>query len=547
MLDATGNSTGSGLDEASALRAQLAALSERFKELEAKQASQPPPAEVASAAAVTANSPDDDLAPALAEQSVETVDPMANPSTPTPEETAVPPVAENLAVRTSDGNFIHGLEDVDGVLTQSDGRSPSPDVDVDQEEDDLVDLDDDPEVDGYAHSENSDRVEYEEREEDELEILEAEDQPAGGSSTPNHQDLDPSDSEDESVFSVSDDSGADRMERMLKAAQENQRMPPPSPRTPRDPRILASAARAAAGCNTETPKSRSEKNLPPVSAASSHPSSSRATTSSDVARRSPEPRAQTQATGVVSEPVVPSPGLPSLDTGDGVPRDPEPEVQEQVSGAGSGTDRSSLFFIPEKFKGLIRIEPTSSRMVQDEREWRLAEDHLLSVATNGKGEKEWRFLKGFESEGVFYSLVLPYESLEEKWVSGKRLVALQPSAREIPAAERAFASLKTPPLPSIYEAEARKLRKRRILMFADVESQNCASAMGWSGISEDQSGVVVKELPIEIREVLEGSRPARAVSPPVSFSLEGPKDSPSEGFHKAAYGDLGKSLNDYLE
>ena len=200
MLDATGNSTGSGLDEASALRAQLAALSERFKELEAKQASQPPPAEVASAAAVTANSPDDDLAPALAEQSVETVDPMANPSTPTPEETAVPPVAENLAVRTSDGNFIHGLEDVDGVLTQSDGRSPSPDVDVDQEEDDLVDLDDDPEVDGYAHSENSDRVEYEEREEDELEILEAEDQPAGGSSTPNHQDLDPSDSEDESVF-----------------------------------------------------------------------------------------------------------------------------------------------------------------------------------------------------------------------------------------------------------------------------------------------------------------------------------------------------------
>ena len=84
-------------------------------------------------------------------------------------------------------------------------------------------------------------------------------------------------------------------------------------------------------------------------------------------------------------------------------------------------------------------------------------------------------------------------------------------------------------------------------MFADVESQNCASTMGWSGISEDQSGVVVKELPIEIREVLEGSRPARAASPPVSFSLEGPKDSLSEGFHKAAYGDLGKSLNDYLE
>ena len=72
------------------------------------------------------------------------------------------------------------------------------------------------------------------------------------------------------------------------------------------------------------------------------------------------------------------------------------------------------FFIPEKFKGLIRIEPTSSRVVQDEREWRLAQDHRLSVTTNEKGEKEWGFLKGFESEGVFYSLVLPYESLEER-------------------------------------------------------------------------------------------------------------------------------------
>ena len=84
-------------------------------------------------------------------------------------------------------------------------------------------------------------------------------------------------------------------------------------------------------------------------------------------------------------------------------------------------------------------------------------------------------------------------------------------------------------------------------MFADVEKQNCAGAMGWSGISDDQGGVVVKELPIEMREILEGSRPARAVSPPVSFTFEGPKDSPSEGFHGATYGDLKKTLNRYLE
>ena len=288
-------------------------------------------------------------------------------------------------------------------------------------------------------------------------------------------------------------------------------MPPPSPLAPRDLRVLTAALRTA-GSSTGAPKSLPERDLPPLPSTSFHPPSS-----------------------------------PALARGDGVPQDPEPRAQGETPTVVPVPNRSSLFFIPDKFKGAIRIEPTSSRMVQDERVWRLAEDHLLSVSTNEKGEREWRFLKGFESEGVFYSLVLPFESLDEKWVSGKRLVALQPSAREIPAAERAFASLKTPPLPSIYEAEARKLRRRRILMFADVESQNCASAMGWSGISEDQSGVVVKELPIEIREVLEGSRPARAVSPPVSFSLEGPKDSPSEGFHKAAYGDLSKSLNDYLE
>ena len=90
-------------------------------------------------------------------------------------------------------------------------------------------------------------------------------------------------------------------------------------------------------------------------------------------------------------------------------------------------------------------------------------------------------------------MVLPFNSLEEKWVSGKRLVALHPSAREVPAAERAFASLKLPPPSSIYEAEARKLRKQRVLTFADVEKQTCAGAMGWSGTSEDQAGVVVNE------------------------------------------------------
>ena len=241
-----------------------------------------------------------------------------------------------------------------------------------------------------------------------------------------------------------------------------------------------------------------------------------------------------------------SPPSPVLAPVANTPVDPQPVTQGEPSPAKEATDPTSLFFIPDEFKGVVRIEPTSSRMVQDEREWRLAEDHLLRLITNEQGVKEWRFLKGFVSEGVSYSLVLPFTHLEEKWISGKRLVALQPSAKEVPAIERAFASLKLPPPPSIYEAEARRLRRQRILTFVDVEKQSCAGAMGWSGTTDDHAGVVVKELPIEIREILEGSRPARAASPPVSFSFEGLKDSPSEGFHHSAYGDLKVSMSDYL-
>ena len=186
VLDATVTSVGSGLDEASSLRAQLAALNEKFKVLEAKQSSQPAPAEdaIAAAEATDVVCPDGDAEPAMAERSTETSDPVASPSTPVPEETTVPSIAENLAVRASDGNIIRGLEDVDGVLTQSDDRPSAPDVDVDQEEE-LVDLGD-AEAADYTSSENSDRAEFEEREEDELVILEAEDQPTGGASTPYH-------------------------------------------------------------------------------------------------------------------------------------------------------------------------------------------------------------------------------------------------------------------------------------------------------------------------------------------------------------------------
>ena len=132
VLDATGNSTGSGLDEASALRAQLAALNEKVKELEAKQAPQPAHTE-GTDAAVTDMDPEyvhgdagGDLASAANDQAVESFDPVSDPSAPTPGETEVPPVTENLTIDDSEGAGIQGLEDDDGVLTQRDVRSPSP-------------------------------------------------------------------------------------------------------------------------------------------------------------------------------------------------------------------------------------------------------------------------------------------------------------------------------------------------------------------------------------------------------------------------------------
>ena len=156
-----------------------------------------------------------------------------------------------------------------------------------------------------------------------------------------------------------------------------------------------------------------------------------------------------------------SPPSPTLAPVADAPADTQPVAQGDPSPAKAATEPTSLFFIPDEFQV----------MIQDEREWRLVEDHLLRVITNEQGYKEWRFLRGIVSEGVSYSLVLPFTHLEEKLVSG--------NAKEVPVVERAFTSLKLPPPPSIYEAEARKLRRQRILTFVDVEKQPCAGP--WVG------------------------------------------------------------------
>merc|ERR1712082_100187 len=86
VLNATGTSSGSGLDEASALRAQLAALNEKFKELEARQAAQPALSQSTGAASKDTESVQNDLALNAIEQPAVPVEPVAEPPAPTPEE-----------------------------------------------------------------------------------------------------------------------------------------------------------------------------------------------------------------------------------------------------------------------------------------------------------------------------------------------------------------------------------------------------------------------------------------------------------------------------
>ena len=150
-------------------------------------------------------------------------------------------------------------------------------------------------------------------------------------STPCRQTPESSDSEDESICSASDDGAAARLERLFGAAhRENRTMPPPLPPASRDPRI---AAAAGLGNRAEVPKNLPERNRSSLSPASTHS--------------------------------LPS---PVFAPGGGAPRDPEPVAQGEPSTSNAVSDRSSLFYIPEELRGVIRIEPTSSRMVQDERE-----------------------------------------------------------------------------------------------------------------------------------------------------------------------------------
>ena len=163
MLNATSVSAGSGLDEASALRAQLAALNEKFRQLEKAQSSQlavTSEAETTTAKKVSNPTTSADLAteteapnPSGVQDKTEGVQAATSDNQPSDvckvtddppatveEGTEVPPASENRATDVLDEDDVAELEGEDEVLSEKSVASPPPiDEDDQGDEEDLGD------------------------------------------------------------------------------------------------------------------------------------------------------------------------------------------------------------------------------------------------------------------------------------------------------------------------------------------------------------------------------------------------------------------------
>ena len=110
----------------------------------------------------------------------------------------------------------------------------------------------------------------------------------------------------------------------------------------------------------------------------------------------------------------------------------------------------------------------------------------------------------------------------------------------------AFEKLPDPQKPCIYDAEERQWRKKTIVRFLANENSTCNAALGdWEVDKEKDGAITIGKLPLILKELADGDRPARQVSPPPSFTFSGAADSEAQGFHDAVYGDA-KHLTDYL-
>ena len=85
-----------------------------------------------------------------------------------------------------------------------------------------------------------------------------------------------------------------------------------------------------------------------------------------------------------------------------------------------------------------------------------------------------------------------------------------------------------------------------MLRFLATEHSTYNAALGDWEVDKDKDGTIsVGKLPLVLKELAEGDRPARHMSPPPSFTFAGTPDSEAQGFHEAVYGDA-KHLTDYL-
>ena len=133
------------------------------------------------------------------------------------------------------------------------------------------------------------------------------------------------------------------------------------------------------------------------------------------------------------------------------------------------------------------------------------------------------------------SLRVPADLLEVRESGANCIIALTSKGRRSARLVETFELL--PPLREgdrFLEIEAKKRIKKNILTFLVAESSFPNHLGGWKP-NEDNSGVVVKQIPAGLRDSIEGKTSPRAKAAPPAFSLEGASASFSEGYHKAVY------------
>ena len=98
----------------------------------------------------------------------------------------------------------------------------------------------------------------------------------------------------------------------------------------------------------------------------------------------------------------------------------------------------------------------------------------------------------------------------------------------------AFEKLPDPQKPCIRDAEERQWRKKTIMRSLATENSSCNAALGeWDVDKEKDGTITVGKVPLVLRELADGDRPARQVSPPPSFTFSGTTGSEAQGFHDA--------------